>query len=66
VIYGRSGQEVMAPAEEYRRSLAGPARPVAEFSVGRNIVAWQYREPKAAVLGTEACSNPCAIGQPHP
>jgi uncharacterized membrane protein len=71
VIYGRSGQEVMAPAEVYRRSLAGSARPVAEFSVGRHIVAWQYREPGEPEPGTQgttpqACSEPCGIDEPHP
>jgi hypothetical protein len=71
VIYGRSGQEVMAPAEDYRRSLAGSARPVAEFSVGRHIVAWQYRVPGEPDHGGEAptsqaCSEPCGVGQPHP
>jgi mannosyltransferase len=71
VIYGRSGQEVMAPAEVYRRSLAGLARPVAEFSVGRNIVAWQYREPGepgpgAQATTPQACSDPCGTGGSHP
>jgi hypothetical protein len=71
VIYGRSGQEVMEPAEVYRRSLAGSARPVAEFSVGRHIVAWQYREPgepEPGAQGTtpQACSEPCGIDEPHP
>jgi hypothetical protein len=71
VIYGRSGQEVMEPAEVYRRSLAGSARPVAEFSVGRHIVAWQYREPGEPEPGTQgtapqACSEPCGAAEPHP
>jgi mannosyltransferase len=71
VIYGRSGQEVMAPAEVYRRSLAGSTRPVAEFSVGRHIVAWRYREPGAPAPDDEAttpqaCSDPCVTDRPHP
>jgi uncharacterized membrane protein len=71
VIYGRSGQEVMAPAEDYRRSLAGSARPVVEFSVGRNIVAWRYRvpgetEPTEEATTPQACSDPCGTDQPHP
>jgi hypothetical protein len=71
VIYGRSGQEVMEPAEDYRRSLAGSARPVAEFSVGRHIVGWQYHEPGETEAGTQgttpqACSEPCGIDEPHP
>jgi hypothetical protein len=71
MIYGRSGQEAMEPAEDYRRSLAGSARPAAEFSVGRHIIAWQYREPGAPEPSDEAtppqaCSAPCGIEQPHP
>jgi uncharacterized membrane protein len=71
VIYGRSGQKVMGPAELYRRSLAGSARPVAEFSVGRHIVAWQYREPGEPEPGSQgttpqACSEPCGAVEPHP
>jgi hypothetical protein len=71
VIYGRSGQGPMAPAEDYRRSLAGSARPASEFSVGRHIIAWQYRVPAEPGHGAEAptpqaCSDPCTVGEAHP
>jgi hypothetical protein len=71
VIYGRSGQGAMQPAEAYRRSLVGSARPLAEFSVGRHIVAWRYREPGAPEPNEEAampqaCSDPCDTAEPHP
>jgi uncharacterized membrane protein len=71
VIYGRYGQEAMEPPEVYRRSFAGSARPVAEFSVGRHIVAWQYREPvepepSEEATPPQACSDPCGTDRPHP
>jgi mannosyltransferase len=70
-IYGRTGQAPMRPVETYRRSLAALGRPAAEFSVGRYIVAWRYREPAAAPAPSaqtttpEACSSPCTTDQPH-
>lgn len=72
-VYGRAGQDVMRPLESYRRSLAVFGRPTAEFSVGRYIVAWKFREPPPAATPPalqattpEACSSPCAVDQPHP
>ncbi len=70
-IYGRTGQEEMQPLEAYRRSLAALGRPSAEFSIGRYIVAWRYREPgetapNAQATTPQACSNPCGTDQPHP
>jgi mannosyltransferase len=71
VVYGRPGQAPMEPVDSYRRSLAALGRPAREFSVGRYIVAWRYREPQeepssARALTPEACSDPCGVGQPHP
>jgi mannosyltransferase len=70
-VYGRAGQEAMRPLESYRRSLAALGRPANEFSVGRYIVAWRYREPEetepaAQAPKPEACSDPCGVGHPQP
>jgi mannosyltransferase len=71
-IFGRTGQAPMRPLQTYRSSLAPLGRPAAEFSVGRYIVAWRYREPaaepepSAEATRPEACSTPCAVDQPHP
>jgi mannosyltransferase len=71
-VYGRTDQARMRPVETYRNSLAPLGRPAAEFSVGRYIVSWRYREPAALPASgaeatrPEACSTPCAVDQPHP
>jgi hypothetical protein len=71
-VYGRAGQETMRPIESYRRSLAILGRPKAEFSIGRYIVAWRYREPAAAPEPSgqapppQACTAPCGVDQTHP
>jgi mannosyltransferase len=70
-VYGRAGQEAMKPVESYRRSLAALGRPVAEYSFGRHIVAWRYREPaapepSAQTTPPQACSEPCAADHVHP
>jgi mannosyltransferase len=71
-VQGRAGQGVMQPLETYRRSLvAALGRPVAEFSVGRYIVAWRFLEPgetapNAQATTPQACSDPCGVDQPHP
>jgi mannosyltransferase len=70
-VYGRAGQGVMEPVETYRRSLAILGRPAAEFSIGRYIVAWRYREPgetapNPQATTPQACSDPCGVDQPHP
>jgi hypothetical protein len=71
VVYGRSGQQVMEPVENYRRAMAALGRPAGEFSVGRYIVAWRYREPEqsepsAETTTPQACSEPCGTDHLHP
>jgi mannosyltransferase len=70
-VYGRTGQAAMKPLELYRRSLAVLGQPVAEYSFGRHIVAWRYREPEEIEPNTQtttpqACSEPCGADQVHP
>jgi mannosyltransferase len=72
VVYGRAGQARMRPLESYRASLTGLGRAAAEFSVGRYIVAWRYRQPSvgrelgAQAVIPQACSKSCGADEAHP
>ena len=55
-VYGRVGQAISQPPEEFRRSLAGLGRPLAENSAGRYIVLWHFREPQTPAPATRAAA----------
>jgi mannosyltransferase len=66
-VYGRTGQAVKKQSpEDYRRSLAALGDPIVENSVGRYIILWQFREPKAVTQTAPSQAPPNALASEVP
>ena len=68
-VYGRTGQGAKKQSlDDYRRTIGALGNPVAENSVGRYIVFWQFKEPMAVTQTAPPPARPeaWAAGAAHP